>query len=266
MSTLIEDAEDVRAMEQKAVKERPILFSGAMVRAILSGQKTQTRRVVKPEIVEHFNFMGGDPDDNPATPDSITLHWGEPIEDDDTKGPAQWLVSSTDYPEEGCIPIGAAYGQPGDRLWVREAWNQFDGWQGYFYRADDNSAGVGEFDDPDHIPEHALKWRPSIHMPRSACRIVLEIVSVRVERLQEISDDDCEAEGIDCHSLPTGGDDYHAYWRDYSRTEKEADGWPYFADGQQRESFRTLWESINGPESWNANPWVWVVEFKRVAA
>lgn len=186
------------------MKERPILFSGPMVCAILDGKKTQTRRVMK--AVKH--------------PDFGNLY--EP--------------SCMAREEQHAIERACPYGQPGDRLWVRETWNQFDGWAGYRYAADYDGWGIGPDDDPDHVPDHEVRWKPSIHMPRAASRITLELTGVRVEPLQAISDADSIAEGAAGH--PDGP--WHAY--------------------------RSLWTLINGAESWAANPWVWVVEFKRLAA
>ena len=123
--------------------ERPILFSGPMVRAILQGRKTQTRRIVKPRRC-------------PNTGCELAC--------------CEIAGERGEHLYQLC-----PYGQPGDRLWVRETWNAFDGWAGYFYAADDHSFGIGADDDPDHIPEHAIRWRPSIHMPRAASRITLEI-------------------------------------------------------------------------------------------
>lgn len=235
MSTLIEDAEDVRAMEQKAVKERPILFSGAMVRAILSGQKTQTRRVIKPqpEVTEkRLRETGGW-----VEGETLSQHVNE-----------AW--------QAGFIPVECPYGQPGDRLWVREAFHSYHWDQPRaVYRADGERQRVRT-----QIESYEVgRWKPSIHMPRWACRIVLEIVSVRVERLQDISEEDAEAEGILADSFEYGG---QQYFRDYRLTDAEASTQPALTC--PRESFRSLWESINGQESWQANPWVWVVEFRRV--
>ena len=175
------------------MKERPILFSGPMVRAILDGRKTQTRRVVKPQ------------------PD-----WIRPRVSDD--GIAHGYCGSG--PTDG---IKCPYGTVGDRLWVRESWAK--------------SGEVGDAteyraDNPDPI---GAKWRPSIHMPRWASRIDLEITGIRVERLQEISERDAMAEGCE-----------------------------YLTNSVARSNFVKLWISINGQDSWSANPWVWVIEFKRI--
>ena len=207
-----------------AVKERPILFSGPMVRAIMDGRKTQTRRIVKPQppcaCVYEINgnqnkaiCLAGPGADVPARPWFVPPYVNK----------AQYWV---------CCP----YGTVGDRLWIRETWRPIvsgtrEG--GFDYRANDPSAsGVG-----------FTKWTPSIHMPRLASRITLEITSVRVERLNDISAEDAKAEGIsrDCPQV------------------KE-----YKCNGPMAYHFAALWESINGEGAWAVNPWVWVVEFKRV--
>ena len=198
------------------MKERPILFSGPMVRAILEGRKTQTRRVVKPQPPTAF----------------VTVR----VEDGTQ---ASWCLrnqSAFDLPESAAdwLTLRCPYGVPGDRLWVRETWGSCttNGTVCSGYRADvalrpEIEAGVD-------------RWRPSIHMPRWASRLLLEVKAVRVERLQEISEDDAFAEGI------SGGD-----WL-----------------GNPVGTYRELWDSINAKRghSWESNPWVWVVEFERVAA
>jgi hypothetical protein len=137
------------------------------------------------------------------------------------------------------------YGQVGDRLWVRETWSGREGHElhgctgTYFYFAD----GENQFGKQIGFTymQRERKWRPSIHMPRWASRITLEITSVRVERLRDISESDAKSEGAEPSIV---GEDL-----DYLKF---------------RAGFQTLWESISGPESWDSNPWVWVVEFKRV--
>lgn len=196
------------------MKERPILFSGLMVRAILEGRKTQTRRVIKPqpECLQDVQAI------------QYHLATGEPL----------------------IVGRGCPYGKPGDRLWVRETWNA---WR-------QSNLEHNEWDTcdcaPSEIPERygAVKleyaatsqsvgpWRPSIHMPRWASRITLEIESVRGERLQDISNEDCWNEGM-C---------------DATNPELKAN----------RKWFFELWESINGPGSWDLYQWVWVIEFKEV--
>jgi hypothetical protein len=198
-------------------KERPILFSAPMVRAILEGRKTVTRREVK----------------KPAALDCLAAGF-EPA--------FLALPGNADL---------CPYGKVGDRLWVREAW-QAD--------AQVNEVAPRELShgEPIRYPADGAsrqtgcsmitpgKTRPSIHMPRWVSRILLEIIDVRVERLQEISRSDIRAEGLECPP-ELASDDVSPNYRDW-----------YPA------AWRDLWESINGAESWNANPWVWVVEFKRV--
>lgn len=182
------------------MKERPILFQGAMVRALLDGSKTQTRRVVKQRDLEWLD-----------------IHQG--LREPDNK-------------------IRCPYGQPGDRLWVRETWLKTNPWSEggphtYGYRASDEA----EF--PDAV------WKPSIHMPRLASRITLEVTDVRLERLQDITEADAKAEGC----APA--------WLDaYDHTTVHAHAQPTYKRGYAR-----LWGEINGDASWDANPWVWVLSF-----
>lgn len=208
------------------MKERPILFSGPMVRAILEGRKTQTRRVVKIDA-PFVEFDGCDP---------------------------YWPVFEDKYGD----PVRAAcpYGEVGDRLWVRETFFDTTPYSDAMlfynrknpvaYRADDEEIGC-----------HA--WKPSIHMPRWASRILLEVVDVRVERLRNIAVRDAVAEGLD--SKTSIGPFRTLGWKDYT-----AGSVSYLLDA--RESFQSLWDSINAGRgySWAANPWVWVVEFKRIEA
>ena len=187
------------------MKEHPIIFSGTMVRAILEGRKTMTRRIVKPQPEAHLSQIV----------DSELWTY--------TECEREWKCS---------------YGQPGDHLWVRETWCR-TGAGITQYRAD-NKTGQPYWE--------ALKWKPSTHMPRWASRITLEITSVRVERLQEISEEDAINEGL----IPYGD----KYW--------EVPGDPPIFYENARKAFFYLWESINGKDSWDPNLWVWVVTFKRI--
>lgn len=204
-------------MTTVAVKEKPILFSAPMVRAILDGRKSQTRRIVKPQPQWRLGYMAVD-------------------------GGA--IQCGVDYPDGADDFVRCPYGRTGDRLWVRETFwlrnhgNTFRG-LGIDYKAGGNK----------HIPKPAKVgrlccWRPSIHMPRWASRITLEITGVRVERLNDISEEDAEAEGATSQDR-------------HFRCGNELFGC--------RSGFAILWSKINGPDSWDANPWVWVVEFKRLA-
>lgn len=196
-------------------KEHPILFSAPMVRAILEGRKTQTRRIAK-------EFDGKDVD-------AIIRRFPN---------------------QQGC-----PYGQPGDRLWVRETvWiprprtrhdmlEVADTWPKCIYSADTDAIEI------EWMKEHRWKQRPSIHMPRWASRITLEVTRVRVERLKDISAEDAIAEGVN----PS-----------YRHIAPDCIAAAELQCKAARDAFRDLWESINGAGSWSANPWVWVVEFKRI--
>lgn len=221
------------------MKERPILFSAPMVRALLAGTKTQTRRAVKPQpIANHrgkFAFT------------TFT----------DDEGVESYWVNS---PLWG--PVRCPYGKPGDRLWVREnGWERpertprmmrdgADTWERYYYDAD----GYTDLE-LDQFREWGFKRRPSIHMPRWASRITLEITGVRVDRLQDISEADAIAEGCDSFPGIKHDDDAAALARIG----------PVDFDSFPIARYAALWESINGPGSWDANPWVWVVEFRRIS-
>lgn len=211
------------------MKERPILFSAPMVRAILDGSKTQTRRVVKPQPKMY-----------------------EPGMD----------VGLSDYTADMLI---CPHGRLGDRLWVRES----------FWGCD--MPGYGdipcvvyddEWEGKEYKPAEARPWArkfgriPSIHMPRDASRILLEITSVRVERLNSISENDVFAEGIEKledHSWEASG---ARPLGTFKGLDEWSDEEPYWV--RPKDAFLALWEHINGAGSWDTNPWVWVVEFKRV--
>lgn len=220
-------------------RERPILFKDEMIRAILEGRKTQTRRIVKGIDHDLLNMMSEDSD-------LLELIYGPSTDDDGNQVPDQWMVRCTECPEEGVLTMGQGYGKPGDRLWVREKFATHFIWDGLppghidiqnhsdgFFYAD------GTITSPGCEDHQRGKWRPSIHMPRWASRITLEITDVRVERLQDISIADAKAEGSFTHG--------HSG-----------------AEISPRTGFRHLWARINGHESWDANPCVWVIEFKRI--
>lgn len=194
------------------MKERPILFSGEMVRAILDGRKTMTRRVIKPQ------------------PDNVTTG--------PTPMGANWMAWGMD----GIVrDLWCPYGQPGDRLWVRETFatdiQGCPGEYGLSYRADHI--------DPRGDGPTRIKWTPGIHMFREYSRINLEITNVSVERLQDITEDDAIAEGVQ-YFIASGK---------MTRSEMS-----------MRSAFAGLWDSINLKRGygWDTNPWVWVIEFKRL--
>ena len=223
------------------MKERPILFSGPMVRAILSGTKTQTRRILK-------------------------LKWGFDLEERDDGTLWPW-AEHPDCDDDVWMPC--PQGEIGDRLWVREsgAMHPFaapeDPAQPWLFRHDvQATASLGHYwvqrtrapgasysaeCTREQFLRHACaKVVPSIHMPRWASRISLEITALRAESLQDISDQDAAAEGV-------------ATWAPGALSPDSL-----YADPSDQ--FRWLWCSINGPDSWDANPWVWVVEFERAKA
>lgn len=250
------------------MSDRPILFSAPMVRALLAGTKTQTRRVVKPQ-----------PYDDPVV--KVRMH-----------SPGVALI--------GCLADAAVgdewvcpYGVPGDRLWVRETWTWNGGMvncqkpnvtgeyhelyttyaadgarrtikpSGFvpvpeqppqragepysLYHAPEDFRYTGENTYMDRLSRWWNRKIPSIHMPRWASRITLNVTGVRVERLQDISEADAQAEGCALECMTPAGDD---------------SGSAIHGPG----GYRALWESINGAESWEANPWVWVISFSKIRA
>jgi len=230
------------------MKERPILFSSPMVRAILNGRKTVTRRVIQCHLNGwHIDRLLGDwPLSEPDGFENGIFKYTHQTEVDDAR---------TDE-------VKCPHGQPGDRLWVRETYtvgalitgrcegNSYvvfkDGGQKYkdgaYYRPQEKYA-PGAFD--------GIKWKPSIFMPRWASRITLEITDVRVERVQDIDDIEAEREGVhwsDAAIIFEGGSRVRELERTY------------------RGAFACLWDSINSKRGfgWNLNPWVWAITFKRV--
>jgi len=194
------------------MKERPILFSTPMFQAILNGRKTQTRRKIN-----HFG--------NNMHYGTLLGAWGlsdDPKHINDNKW--EWTLQ-TDVDDNGTFYLNCPYGQIGDVLWVRETWCENNhAIRKYMYKAD--------------VERHSSlvpKWKPSIFMPREACRIRLEITNIRVERLREISESNAISEGIIHNSM-----------------------------NDPRIEFQWLWQSINGIESWELNPYVWVIEFKKL--
>jgi hypothetical protein len=243
------------------VKEHPILMQGAMSRATLAGTKTQTRRIFTQAVGPSLSVGIGD------EPGVAELSWlyGD--------GPGHEVHESTKR-------VPCPYGQPGDRLWVKETFFAFGRWEtrfsakkgrdewhfldmtletghSYCYAADGSvpallasrrSAGVTP----------AWWKRPAIFMPRVASRILLEITGVRVERLQNISEVDAVAEGLTFSAKARKSESCMGIYEC-----RMPDGFLHF-DASAVSLYRKLWEQINGAGSWDANPWVWVVEFRRV--
>lgn len=209
------------------MKERGMIFNGEMVRALLNGNKTQTRRPIKPRPLWVY---GG----------KVPVR----TEDADPKG-----------------EIRCPFGQVGDQIWVRETFRLFD-------HSDECGASAHCSCPPSGTPIYRAdfddaesKWTPSIHMPRWASRILLEITNIRVQQLQDISEQDAISEGVNSDTA-IEQDDFGQWcggvaWRNYLESEADYDC------VSARDSFTTLWESLYG--NWDENPWVWVIEFKRIA-
>ena len=217
-------------------KEKPILFNTEMVKAIMSGKKIMTRRIVKHQPPENSIIHGR-------------------------------VMSSTEPKNEGCVGWGPneecvnhyskiPY-EIGQVLWVRETWAQLD----MDYRAVSGKLDIQEFKGcpiaykaDNDAPEHFNYWRPSIHMPRTAARLFLKVTNIRVERLQDITQEDIESEGLWFYSQEYR--DEICKWRDCVSAIR----------GTRKKYFKKLWNSINSKRGygWDVNPWVWVVEFERI--
>lgn len=202
------------------MKQTPLLYKAEMVRSILCDAKTQTRRIVKDAALDWLE-TGFNPD----------------------------FVAQKD---NGLSP----YGYAGDRLWVKETHWRDDEDGSILYAADKDSFELIQ----QNKRETGLKkynWKPSIFMRREYSRINLEITGLRIERLQDISESDAIAEGVELDAMPANKSKTSAecLWRDYTCAAVSMPS--------AKESYRTLWESINGAGSWDLNPWVWVIEFKK---
>lgn len=199
-------------MDTKATKFHPILFSTPMVQAILEGRKTQTRRMLKPTPIENKSY-----------------HF-EKLEKHGSKAYGMVPNKGVEIDNISTFPFNGIWFCPyevGDVLWVRETWQIRDSRRPteFFFKATNDMT--------------CAPWKPSIHMPKQACRIFLKIKSIRVERLQDISEEDAIAEGA-------------------AQYEEETD-WLTAKYG-----FQMIWETINGKDSWNKNPFVWVYEFEQI--
>lgn len=213
-------------------KERPLLVSPGLVRAYLAGRKTQTRRIIKPQPVEHDFGVGG-----------VNVAFTKPqlVDGYEAVGVKTMVADNFAYMKESCLP----YGRKGGKLWVREEWGvapNFDDVPprdlssdlGVLYRATSKATGG--------------RWRRSFHMPRWACRLILDVVGIRVQRLQDITPKDAIAEGV-----------LHEQSPEKFRAAAAMVGGPY-----PRGIFAYLWDEINGAGAWERNDWVWVIETKPV--
>lgn len=204
------------------MKERPILMHARSVNGILAGRKSQTRRIIKPQPHPITQAVRDVPH---------TVRWYSAESEEDEFGTSYRPLHSDQRTDWNC-----PFGVPGDRLWVRECFSELESFDFFNPRV------------PDPVPQYWYwadgnpKWgdwtrpKPSIYMPRIACRLMLEVTGIRVERVQDISEEDARAEGV--------------YGFEEVRTEFK--------------SFAELWDDTNGPKSWESNPWVWVVSFRRV--
>lgn len=256
------------------MKERGMIFNSEMVRAILDGRKTQTRRIMK------------------VQPESNQL--GLLLITDSTKhsdiGKYHWAESNATGNHVRSKLFSSPFGAVGERIWVRETWATLGNeegcyvdWEDNLCKGDERSAAriyrasceqrpgdYGLWSIPDdaywkpHTKEHKFEgaWRPLIHMPRWASRILLEITGVRVERLNAISPEDAESEGLERTNFTGFGDEpgLPSYPEPDVYFDPLKKQWKEYPP----EAFAGLWESIYGEGSWKANPWVWVIEFKRV--
>ncbi|WP_342705202.1 hypothetical protein OHZ10_29430 [Burkholderia arboris] len=207
--------------------ERPILFSGPMVRALLEGRKTQTRRVMKHQP----------PDD--VAPITIARYHPTIVDRHGDQAPGPEIFGA--FSDDGDWGCKSPFGEPGDRLWVRET---------HSVRISPKDATDGRGRAWYHVdcPDAPVRWKPSIHMPRWASRITLEITGVRAERLHGISEADARAEGVTIEDRHTVG----------------------YCAGEHLppsiRAFRELWDGLNAARGhgWEANPWVWVIDFRRI--
>ncbi|AHF77948.1 Phage protein [Sodalis praecaptivus] len=232
------------------MKERPIIFRADEVRAILDGRKTQTRRVMKPQPSDDFCPDIAQGDEPTAIDNNGEMYPGKPI-----------FGVPDKYEDQG---YKSPYGQPGERLWVRETWQAIHDSTDEWGHVEERTYAPSipkekdtywhtvyqEYFGDENREDRGFPWRPAIHMPREASRITLEITGVRVERLRDISEEDARSEGIiDGGCINCGNPE------------------PCSCDTPNpdaRDSFVYLWQSIYGEESWQTNPFVWVIEFKRV--
>jgi hypothetical protein len=223
-----------------AIKERPIIFSGPMVRAILEGRKTQTRRVIKNPYAKHASRVH-------------SYNCGAEFD---------FILPSGDGRIELC-----PYGKPSDRLWVRETWaltgSQADVKLNEYFCPEMVLADHMIFRaDCDGYDNASQSWRPSIYMPRWASRIDLEITGIRVERLTDISNADAISEGALSVRTPEWDAKHFPEWK-YQWEEAIKKGEKPPIGPLPKQTHAALWNEINGKGSWDTNPWVWVIEFKR---
>ena len=223
-------------------------MSGDNPKLILEGRKTQTRRIVRSGFaLDTFNFLGGGYE---TGKEGLKVSQVTSFKRQGDDGKPDYLYTGllaqcAEYPEEGAVEVDCPYGMAGDRLWVREA--------AIFGLLEGKKERVKNFRADGYERTDAESWTPSIHMPRWASRITLEITKVRVERLQDISAQDCIDEGID----------YERHKCGCEICTHSSEICPATSSSLVME-YAALWDSLHGKGAWAKNPWVWVLEFKRV--
>lgn len=231
-------ADELKELKNKPMKETGIIFNTEMVKAYQKGRKTQTRRLKGLKKINQ----------NPNI-------WAVPVFD---PGTGEWVFTAEHGPGQQ-VRLMCPFGQAGDRLWVRETWVQvmidhahdlLEGW-----RENRLTVFKTEMHEDWMIyakEKYGYKWKPSIHMPKSACRYFPEILSTRPERLQDISEIDAKAEGVERLAS--------YLWKNYNSPKDPSTIVQELSNPVS--SFESLWRSIHGNESWALNPWVWRIEFK----
>ena len=225
------------------VKEHPILFRTEMVQAIIAGNKTMTRRIINPQ--PYWREIWG----NASIAGSTKLEYEGFVY-------RKNLIGNIEKDTSKLIGF-CPYGRIGDNLWVRESFQVYK--DKYYFKASPDEIKNGQWGKdtiPIDYPEFNINnysWKPSIHMPRKACRFVLPLVNIRIERLHDISGEDAVAEGVESTNEFNSKEPYLHQYKNYldGRFDMDANG-----------SFMTLFQSIHGEEIWKLNPWVWVIEFK----
>lgn len=226
------------------MKERGLLFTPENYTKSENGSKTQTRRIVEGKALDIINDLAGSPDPSP-----LAFQYVKDCERYDDNGDLPYLytgllVSLEEYPEEGFIELPCRFGTVGDRLYVKEGLERHSNLIGVRYRRD--KAHLASMP---HGGYYRWEWKKDylspLHMPKWAARLWLELVEVRVERVQDISREDAKAEGL---------------WPGANGLEQAAGR----SHGNAQLAFQALWESIHGKGSWDLNPWVWVLSYRKV--
>ena len=237
--------------QSNQVKERPIIFSGEMVKAILDGKKTMTRRVVKSNFINHYKHA----------------HIIRQSTDKKREGKAYFYDTPVGSMVLSSQLVNNPYGKVGDRLWVRETYQEIGADCLLTYRATYPSDLYAKRPELENVPPiEALKdkgylWKSPLFMPREFSRLLLEITDIRVEHLQDISEADAMKEGVKSWKVNCSHNGLKTVYKDYSDIHNDV-----ITYNNPIASFKTLWDTLNAKKGypWSSNPWVWVVEFKVV--